>query len=68
MSSFHLFEHSDAWIMTSGINQDMIRLIGTALQSDTLENDIPCIGFCSWKYISGIFATYTSVSYYFWSM
>jgi hypothetical protein len=65
MSYIHLFEHLDAWITTSGINQDMLKLVGTALQSDTIEADVPCIGFCNWKHISGKFAAHTNVSYYF---
>ncbi|CAF1523950.1 unnamed protein product [Adineta ricciae] len=42
----------NTWVMTNGSNQDIIRLIGSALQNETVENDIPCIGFTSWKHLS----------------
>ncbi|CAF0790531.1 unnamed protein product [Adineta steineri] len=30
----------------------MIKLVGTTLQTDAVETDVPCIGFCNWKRIS----------------
>ncbi|CAM4844416.1 unnamed protein product, partial [Rotaria magnacalcarata] len=36
------------WVITSGINNDMNRLVGKALNTDTSENYVPCIGLCDW--------------------
>ncbi|CAF5209830.1 unnamed protein product, partial [Rotaria magnacalcarata] len=36
------------WVITNGINNDMNRLVGKALNTDTSENDVPCIGLCDW--------------------
>ncbi|CAF1085147.1 unnamed protein product [Adineta steineri] len=30
----------------------MIELVGTTLQTDAMDSDVPCIGFCNWKRIS----------------
>jgi len=37
------------------MNYDMIKLVGNALHSDMCGNDVPCIGFCNWTYVAGIF-------------
>ncbi|CAF4938035.1 unnamed protein product, partial [Rotaria magnacalcarata] len=36
------------WVITNGINNDMNSLVGKALNTDTSENDVPCIGLCDW--------------------
>ncbi|CAF4650557.1 unnamed protein product [Rotaria socialis] len=36
---------ANAWVMTSGVNHAMNRLVGEALCAD---DDVPCIGLCSW--------------------
>jgi hypothetical protein len=58
-----MFEHSDPWITTSCINEDVIKLLGNALHKDICGSDVPCLGFCSWNYISGISITNTIVTY-----
>lgn len=58
-----MFKHSDPWITTNCINQDVIKLLGNALHRDTCGSDIPCLGFCNWNYVSGIFIINTIIIY-----
>jgi hypothetical protein len=62
-SHIYMFKHSDPWVTTSGINQDVIKLLGNALHRDICGSDIPCLGFCSWNYVSGISIINTIVIY-----
>ncbi len=55
ISYIYISEHSDPWVTTSCVNQDMIKLVGNALHRDMCGVDVPCIGFCSWNYVAGIF-------------
>ncbi|CAF1929082.1 unnamed protein product [Rotaria magnacalcarata] len=36
------------WVITNGINNDMNRLVGEALNTNISENYVPCIGLCDW--------------------
>ncbi|CAF1088944.1 unnamed protein product [Rotaria sordida] len=44
---------TNAWVMTNGINHAMNRLIGKGLRTDVSEDDIPCIGLCTWPCSQG---------------
>ena len=46
-------EYLDPWVTTSGINQDMINLLGNALHRDMCGTDVPCLGFYYGKYVEG---------------
>jgi hypothetical protein len=56
-------EHLDPWVTTSCINQDMIRRVGNALHRDMCGTDVPCIGFCNWEHVAGIFIINANVTY-----
>ncbi|CAF1184093.1 unnamed protein product, partial [Adineta ricciae] len=40
------------WVTTSCANQDIMKLLGNALDRDLCGSDIPCLGFCDWKFVS----------------
>ncbi|CAF1071250.1 unnamed protein product, partial [Rotaria sordida] len=52
---------SNAWVTTNGINHAMNCIVGEALRTD----DIPCIGFCKWPWLQGIFNINIKVTYRF---
>ena len=64
VSHIYIFEPLDPWVTTIPINRDMIRLVGNALHRDMCGADVPCIGFCSWEYVKGIFITNANVTYH----
>jgi hypothetical protein len=43
----------------------MIRIIGNALHRDMCGTDVPCLGFCNWKHVAGIFIINANVAYHF---
>lgn len=59
----YTFIHSDPWVTTSCINQDLINILGNALHRDICGTDIPCLGFCSWDFIPGMFMVHRIVLY-----
>ncbi len=40
-----------------------MKLLGNALDRDICGSDIPCLGFCNWNLVSGMFIVHMIVTY-----